>query len=325
MKFQKKHTHEAQIVRHQVRYITVSASDHGRRLDNILIRIMPSLPRGRIYQMIRKGEIRLDKKRARPKSRVRTGMLLRLPPYHDAPKTHMAPSQALVALLKKAVVYEDVHWLVINKPGGLAVHGGSGLKTGLIEALRYIRREDDYLELAHRIDRHTSGLLLIAKKPAVLKYAHACFRERKVEKVYHAMVSGRWLSEKDAFHLDLTMAPTIEHGEKIMHTDPQGKHARSHIQRVSSWHDRYHLLRIRPKTGRMHQIRVQCATLQLPIIGDPKYGEKSVNEQFQQQHFSSMFLHASELKFYDQNNQLRHFSCPLPQGFTQCIEHVNTI
>ena len=278
-----------------MRLVTVDERGDGQRLDNFVLRECPSVPKTRLYRAMRKGEIRVNKGRARPEQRLARGDVVRLPPLAVAEREHATAPPGWQARLAESVVLEDDDLLVINKPSGLAVHGGSGLHFGLIETLRGMRPELRFLELVHRLDRDTSGLILLAKRPAALRALHALLRqEGGVDKGYLALVAGRWPR-----HLRQVEAPLErwERGsERIVRVAAGGKASHTDF-RVREVFAACSLVEARPRTGRTHQIRVHTAHAGHPILGDVKYGDPPSDALTRELGLRRLFLHAESLAF----------------------------
>lgn len=256
-----------------VRLLEIAEDQAGQRIDNFLFTHWKGLPKTKVYQLLRKGHVRLDKKRVKPSSRLYTGALLRLPPVFLPEQTSVARVKAFQAeQLRAAIIHENTHLLVINKPAGWAVHGGSGIKLGVIEALRQIFPDQQQLELAHRLDRETSGCLLIAKKRSSLKVLHEAFRDQSLQKTYLVLVRGAWPKRKTVVRAPLKRF-VAGSGERFVRVDfEHGQSARTDF-RVLEQFANATLLEARPHTGRTHQIRVHCAAQGCPVVGDLKYGE----------------------------------------------------
>ena len=263
----------------------------GQRIDNYLLRVCKGVPKSHVYRILRSGEVRVNGKRVGPDCRLQAGDELRIPPIRlDASARPPVPvGQAY------RIVFEDDGLLVVDKPAGLAVHGGSGVSFGVIEQLRRQRPEARCLELAHRLDRETSGLLLIAKRRPVLTRLHDLFRDGGVEKRYLALVKGRWHDPLRHVRLALHKYLT-EAGERRVSVALEGKAAHSIVRLVARW-ENFSLVDVELKTGRTHQIRVHLAHLGFPLCGDDKYGDFELNRALRKQGLDRMFLHAGRLAF----------------------------
>lgn len=264
----------------------------GQRIDNYLMRICKGVPKSHVYRILRSGEVRVNGGRVGPTYRLVEGDEIRIPPVRIA-----APAAGSAAPAGKPlpVVYEDDALIVIDKPSGKAVHGGSGVSFGVIEQLRSQRPEARMLELAHRIDRETSGLLIIAKKRSALTALHDMMRDGSVEKRYLTLVPGRWANPLQHVKVPLYKYLTPE-GERRVRVSDEGKPAHSIVRLVRRW-QRFSLLEVELKTGRTHQIRVHLAHLGFPLCGDDKYGDFSLNKALEQEGLKRMFLHAARLSF----------------------------
>lgn len=278
----------------QVRIIEVSPEHAGQRLDNFLLRELKGVPRTRIYRALRKGEIRVNKGRVKGDYRVCSGDSVRIPPLRiaDREQPSTVPRRWL-GLLDECLLYEDDGLWVLNKPSGLAVHGGSGLAVGLIECLRLLAPNERFLELVHRLDRDTSGCIMVARKASVLKDLHAQLREDRVGKRYLALVSGRWSSRRHFVEAPLKKN-TLKSGERVVRVDREGKPARTEFAVVERCSEAT-LVEARPITGRTHQIRVHALQAGHPILGDEKYGDRDANAAAAELGLRRLFLHASAL------------------------------
>jgi len=279
-----------------VRQLAVGEQGDGQRLDNFLLRECPGVPKTRLYKAIRRGEVRVNKGRAKPATRLSAGDTVRLPPFSMSERTRPVAPPGWQDRLAQAVVHEDDDLLVVNKPSGLAVHGGSGLQFGLIETLRAMRPEARFLELVHRLDRETSGLLLIAKRASVLRALHELLRrEGGVNKRYLALVHGRWPR-----HLRSVEAPLLRSerasGERIVRVARDGKPSATEfrLQRAARG---LSLVEAYPLTGRTHQIRVHASHVGHPVLGDDKYGNDSSASCAESLGLKRLFLHAAGLDF----------------------------
>jgi 23S rRNA pseudouridine955/2504/2580 synthase len=261
----------------------------GQRIDNYLMRVCKGVPKSHVYRILRSGEVRVNSKRVPPEYRLQSGDEVRVPPLRLGAEV----KPAVPVGREYRIVHEDDGLLVVDKPAGMAVHGGSGVSFGVIEQLRRQRPQARFLELAHRLDRETSGLLMIAKKRSALTALHDLFREGRIEKRYLALVKGRWREPlrhvKLALHKYLT-----EEGERRVSVSPEGKAAHSIVRLVARW-ENFSLVEVELKTGRTHQIRVHLAHLGFPLCGDDKYGDFALNKTLQKQGLSRMFLHAAKL------------------------------
>ena len=310
----------------EVRWLTVDDESAGQRLDNYLLRHLKGVPKTHVYRIIRSGEVRVNKARANADTRVATGDVVRLPPVRVAePKPtdgpQAAPAREFPALL------EDDWVLAIDKPAGVAVHGGSGVSFGVIEQLRRARPMARTLELVHRLDRETSGILLVAKKRSALKHLQDQFRERETGKTYLALVLGDWpdrLRVIDAPLLKYTVPGGVGEGERrvkvVAKDDPDGMRAITLVkvrQRLTG----FTLLEVTIKTGRTHQIRVHLAAQGHPIAGDEKYGDFERNKALQRQGLKRMFLHAWRLQFSHPGTGERvELLAPLPSALQSFID-----
>ena len=292
------------ISKDSVSLITVAEHEAGQRLDNYLIKILKGVPKSHIHRIIRAGEVRLNKKRCKPDSRIQAGDLLRIPPVRTAEKQRPSESRVQAAPAREFdIVYEDDALLVINKPSGTAVHGGSGVSFGVIEQIRRARPEARYLELVHRLDKDTSGLLMIAKKRSALVKLHEAIRNDHPKKIYLALGVGKL--PHDSFHVKLPLFKyTGAQGEKMVRVSEDGQSAHTVFRVLNRFSDGLlhqtglsHLTLVEAtlKTGRTHQIRVHLQSQHCPIAGDERYGDYQANKRLQKLGLKRMFLHASEL------------------------------
>ncbi|MBT8440448.1 MAG: 23S rRNA pseudouridine(955/2504/2580) synthase RluC [Gammaproteobacteria bacterium] len=295
----------------KVRIVAVDAEFSGQRLDNFLLRELKGVPRSLIYKIVRRGEVRVNKGRANVKYRLQTGDQVRIPPVRQSsPQTNM-PHKGLQDSLAEAIIYEDKQLLVINKPSGMAVHGGSGISFGVIETLRAMRPQEKSLELVHRLDRDTSGCLMVAKKRSMLKILHDLQREDGIEKKYLALVHGNW-GKKTEITVDAPLKKnTLKGGERIVQVDAAGKHAVTHFKILETYKDAM-LVQAILETGRTHQIRVHLQHAGTPILGDLKYGDGTANKIIRQNGLYRLFLHAVRLTFtHPESGKLFQFHAPL--------------
>lgn len=282
-----------------VQYHAVTEHEAGQRIDNFLIRYFKQVPKSAIYRILRKGEVRVDKKRVKPEKKLELGEVIRIPPVRldqpdsDENDTVATASAALLASLEKAILREDEQLIFMHKPAGLPVHGGSGHKVGLIEAFRQLRPNLPYVELAHRIDRDTSGIVILAKSRQALTELHELFRQGAIDKRYLALVAGKWTQGKQHVALNLTKTESKQH--KVQVTD-EGKEAETIFSPVKNLKGAA-LIEAQILTGRMHQIRVQLQYLAHPILGDERYGDFALNRQFREKGLKRLFLHAVSVNF----------------------------
>ena len=306
-------------------HVAVLADDDGQRLDNWLLRALKGVPRSRVYRLLRKGEVRVNGKRAKPEYRVATGDDVRLPPVRaaeeDAPRRVPA---SLIAAVETAIVHADADLLVVAKPAGLAVHGGSGLSFGVIEALR-ASRPTETLELVHRHDRDTSGLLLVARNRTALPTLHGLLREGLVEKRYLALVKGAWNLGKKT--IDAPLATRARQGgERVVKVAASGKASDSTFAPVDFFGARATLLEVSLGTGRTHQIRVHAAHAGHPVAGDDKYGDRDFNAEMAGLGLKRLFLHAQSLSFeWPGSRKSFAVSQPLPPELAAVLESLSAL
>jgi 23S rRNA pseudouridine955/2504/2580 synthase len=308
--------------RSRVQHLEVSEEEAGQRLDNYVQRCL-GLPRSRVYRVIRKGEVRVNGHRAAPEVRLQLHDKVRLPPVRLASPAQLGqPSPGLVAGIERAIVYEDQNLLVIDKPSGVAVHGGSGVSFGVIEALR-AARPDEPLELVHRLDRETSGCLLIARRRAALRELHALLRANAFEKRYLVLVRGKW--DLGAKRIDVPLRTDSRvGGERTVRAGPSGKTARSDFRPVQFFGRTATLMEVTLHTGRTHQIRVHAAHAGHPVAGDDKYGDPAFNEQLHGLGLARMFLHAHSLGFSWPRGGEFSINTPLPAELSGLIDRLAT-
>ncbi len=291
-----------------VRKVRIGAEEAGQRIDNFLRRQLPGVPKGRIYRLLRRGEVRVNSGRVRAEYKLKDGDEVRVPParIRIGPPP---PSSNFTASILERVIYEDKRLLVVNKPSGVAVHGGSGISHGVIELLRHGRPELKDLSLVHRIDRETSGCLVLAKRRSALRELHARFREGQVEKSYLALVLGDWQFGDQLIDVPL-FVQNRRNGERHVVVSDKGKSAQTRV-RLSRTFGLYSLLQCSPMTGRTHQIRVHLQHTGYPIIGDARYGDEEANRQAEKLGLKRMFLHAQSIAFADDSGNDLHFTAPL--------------
>ncbi|HET6828717.1 MAG TPA: RluA family pseudouridine synthase [Ramlibacter sp.] len=304
--------------------VTVGEESAGQRLDNFLIRQLKGVPKTHVYRIIRSGEVRVNKGRAAADTRVESGDLVRLPPLRlpariEEKAARQAPAREF------PVLFEDEHVLAVDKPAGVAVHGGSGVSFGVIEQLRQARPAARFLELVHRLDRETSGILLVAKRRPALTALQDQFRERETGKTYLALVEGEWPANRKVVDLPLHKY-LLADGERrvrvVAKDDPDGMRAVT-LVKVAQKLPGFSLLEVTIKTGRTHQIRVHLASQAHPIAGDDKYGDFERNKALQKQGLRRMFLHAWRLQFnHPATGERIELLSPLPADLHKFVDHV---
>ncbi len=278
------------------RELTIDEHHAGQRIDNFLISCLKGLPRTRIYRILRRGEVRVNMGRIRQHYRLKQGDVVRIPPVRVAQSApSRGPAAALRELVQECILYEDRGLIVLDKPSGVAVHGGSGRPHGIIEALRAARGERHYLELVHRLDRDTSGCLMIAKRRPVLTALHAAFRHAKVRKRYLVLVKGHWRGGARDIEAGLRRN-VLRSGERLVRVEASGKAGRTRFVPRSPGRTAS-LMEALPFTGRTHQIRVHAACAGHPVAGDAKYGEREFNRRMRDHGLRRLFLHAASLSF----------------------------
>jgi len=297
-------------IRTKVQFVDIDDDMAGQRIDNFLRNQLKSIPKSMVYRILRKGEVRVNKKRVKVEYKLKAGDLVRIPPVTIEEKAdEVAPSTKLnkVAELEHMIIYEDEHMLILNKPSGTAVHGGSGLKFGAIEALRALRPQARFLELVHRIDRDTSGILLVAKKRSALRHLQAQFREKTVQKYYFALVMGEW--KASCKKVD---APLLKNEvNSIVRVNPNGKPSETRFKVLEKFTDAT-LIQASPITGRTHQIRVHTQYTGHPIAWDDRYGDRRFDAYTAKVGLDRLFLHAANIKFqHPANDEWMEINAPM--------------
>lgn len=306
----------------QVRLVTISEEEADQRIDNYLLRVLKGVPKSHIYRLLRSGEVRVNKGRIDQTYRLKEADIIRIPPVRIAEKTTPAAPGAEFKIL-----FEDAHLLVIDKPAGVAVHGGSGVSYGVIEQLRASRPQAKFLELVHRLDRETSGILLLAKKRSALTNLHEQIREGELDKRYLALVHGDWQNARQHVKLPLFKYSTAD-GERRVRVQADGLPSHTIFNLVRRFNE-FALLEAELKTGRTHQIRVHLASNGFPIVGDDKYGDFTLNKALQKADgarvpLKRMFLHAYQITFrHPGTGELITLRSPLPgdcENFLKSLE-----
>ncbi|MDR2690489.1 MAG: RluA family pseudouridine synthase [Azoarcus sp.] len=305
---------KAAVVRHE----QIDETAAGQRIDNYLLRRAKGVPKSHIYRILRSGEVRVNGRRIQQTYRLAVGDDLRIPPMRAA-TTSVVPASVGKIL---PVVFEDEALIVIDKAAGLAVHGGSGVSHGVIEQLRAQRPQARMLELAHRLDRETSGLLIVAKKRSALTALHDMMRTGAMEKRYLALVAGQWLNPLQHIKAPLHKYLTAE-GERRVRVSAEGKAAHSIARLLRRWPE-FSLLEIELKTGRTHQIRVHLAHLGFPLCGDDKYGDFALNKNLETRGLRRMFLHAASLTFnHPLTGERLSLTAPLPFALQDFVDNLD--
>jgi 23S rRNA pseudouridine955/2504/2580 synthase len=278
-----------------VTYIKITQEYAGQRIDNFLMRKLKGAPRSYVYRILRKGEVRVNKGRIKAHYKLNEGDSVRIPPVRlsSTPDQQGKVPEKLKNIIENSIVYEDERMLVINKPSGLAVHGGSGVSVGVIEILRQLRPEQNHLELVHRLDRDTSGCLLISKRRSALRTLHELIRKNRVDKRYLAVLAGSWRKGVQVVDKPLKKN-TLQGGERVVRVDPEGKPSETRFRRIERF-PQATLVEVELITGRTHQIRVHSAWLGSPVLGDQKYGDPDYNRQMREKGLKRLFLHAYKI------------------------------
>lgn len=302
----------------KVQFLTIDEECQGQRLDNFLVSRLKGVPKSAVYRVIRKGEVRVNKGRAKPDRKLQAGDVVRVPPMRVAERETTLAGPRLQQLLSDAILAETEGFLVVNKPSGLAVHGGSGISLGMIEALRQLRPELRYLELVHRLDRETSGCVLVAKKRSMLRYLQDLFREKKrIRKRYLALVKGAWPQSARVVDAPL-LKNELQGGERVVRVDSAGKPSQTLFEVVESFESAT-LVQATPVTGRTHQIRVHARYKGCPLAGDDKYGDEAFNRSMKAFGCTRLFLHARSLQFPLPDDTPFEAEAPLPEDLRRIL------
>ncbi|MDZ7663068.1 23S rRNA pseudouridine(955/2504/2580) synthase RluC [Thiohalophilus sp.] len=306
----------------EVKLVTIGPEQAGQRIDNYLLTRLKGAPRSLIYRILRKGEVRVNKGRIKAPYRLKAGDEVRIPPVRLGEKTVTTPAERVLRQVESAILYEDKRILILNKPSGLAVHGGSGISYGVIEALRALRPDAPFLELVHRLDRDTSGCLVIAKKRSALRTLHELLRENRMDKYYLALLMGPW--QGGAWRVEASLKKNVlASGERIVRVDETGKAAAS-LFRPLAVNATASLVEVKLETGRTHQIRVHAAHQGHPIAGDEKYGDPKFNKQLREAGLKRLFLHAHRLVFaFDDDGPHIDVSAPLDTHLQTLLAKLN--
>jgi len=310
-------------IQKSVTWQDISIDEADQRLDNYLMSRLKGVPKSMVYRIVRKGEVRVNKKRVKPDYRLKAGDQVRIPPVRVAKGPQLPnPNLEKIQELEHCILYEDDAVIVVNKPSGTAVHGGSGLSFGLIEGLRALRPKQKFLELVHRLDRETSGILLIAKKRSALKSLHAQLRDKTVDKTYVALVHGEWPGNKRKVDAPL-QKNTLKSGERIVRVNSEGKASLTRFA-VKQRFNGATLVEAMPVTGRTHQIRVHAQYAGHPIAQDPKYGLRAFDLKMEELGLQRLFLHATRIQFtHPITDKKMDISAPLEAALEDVLRKLN--
>ncbi|MEI6860570.1 MAG: 23S rRNA pseudouridine(955/2504/2580) synthase RluC [Shewanella sp.] len=311
----------SQAPKQKVQLVTIDENHLGQRIDNYLMTKLKGVPKSRIYRIVRKGEVRVNKKRIKPEYKLQNGDIVRIPPVRVSDKSERpGPSAKLtkVLQLEGRILFEDKSIIVMNKPSGIAVHGGSGVDFGVIEAMRSLRPTQKFLELVHRLDKDTSGVLLIAKKRSALRHLHDQLRFKKMQKDYQALVKGTWQARDKAIKAPL-LKLTLKSGERIVRVNQEGKECETRFKILQRYQGAT-LVQASPVTGRTHQIRVHCQYTGHPIACDNKYSEQKFDDAMRVHGLNRLFLHAAQLSFtHPSTEEVMVVKAPLDPVLTQTL------
>jgi len=312
----------AQINYPKVQMITVDEGSDGQRVDNFLIKTLKGVPKTRIYRIIRKGEVRVNKGRIKQTYRLKLNDVVRIPPVRIAEESgEVKVGEEPLKRLQSSIIFEDSRFLVLNKPSGMAVHGGSGLSYGVIEGLRALRPDAPYLELAHRLDRETSGCLVIAKRRSALRGFQMQQMEGNVDKHYLTLLKGQWQGELRKVDVAL-MKNELRSGERVVRINPEGKRAISIFTPIEKFKG-VTLMRVKLITGRTHQIRVHAQHSGHPIAGDPKYGDETFNREMAKIGLKRLFLHAESIRFTLPEVMTYEINAPLDPRLEEILKRLD--
>lgn len=303
-----------------VQYVTIDGDIAGQRIDNFLITLLKTVPKSRIYRILRKGEVRVNKKRAAASYRLAEGDQVRIPPVRlDEKAKAIAPSQTTIDKLLERVLYEDDNLLILNKPAGMSVHGGSTVRIGIVEALRHALPNLKHLELAHRLDADTSGVLILAKRKPVLREIHELLRSGKIKKNYVALTKGKWSKRELQVELPL-QKNNLSSGKYMVQVSRLGKEALTIFKPLKLF-AAASLMEVALHTGRTHQIRVHAMHQGHPVAGDDRYGDPQFNKLLHQYGLRRMFLHARDIQFVlPSTEQIINVTAPLDADLQKCLE-----
>lgn len=314
-------------IKQEVRFVTIDKNHLGQRIDNFLMSQIREIPRSFVYRILRKGEVRINKKRAKPTQKLQLDDVVRIPPIYLSPAIEKPQiSSKQLDIIKNAILFEDDSLIFINKPSGLAVHGGSGVNYGLIEAFRLLRPEIPFIELVHRLDKDTSGIVMLAKSRQVLLEMHEKLQNKGLTKIYQALVLGRWKSGELKVENRLKKVSGKKQKVKVVSDNEQSAKLSESIFYPEYVFDHYSLLNVKILTGRMHQIRTQLADKGYPVLGDSKYGNFNANRQVKKDlGLKRLFLHARQIKFTLESTQKDYdIKVPLAKELQNVIDKLKT-
>jgi 23S rRNA pseudouridine955/2504/2580 synthase len=301
-----------------VRIVEIGPERDGQRVDNALMTLLKGVPRSLVYRILRTGQVRINGKRAKPETRLAVGDMLRIPPVRVAERDETVAPSGMVRAVADSVIFEDKHFLVIDKPVGIAAHGGSGVSHGAIELLR-AARPNEHLELVHRLDRDTSGVLVLARSRPGLTGLQALIRDNEVVKQYLCLMTGT--PRKAKFDVNQPLLKSVMHGgERMVRVDDAGKPSLTFFQEMEQYPGS-RLMQATLGTGRTHQIRVHAQYVGHPLAGDPKYGDEEANKRFRAKGLKRMFLHAARMSF-DLGGKNYDFSAPLPDDLKAFLDNL---
>lgn len=303
----------------KVQLLRIEEDEQHQRIDNYLMRILKGVPKGKIYRIVRKGEVRVNKKRVKPEYKLQVNDEIRVPPVRLEEQAPSNVTANQVDYLESAIIYEDERLIVLNKPSGVAVHGGSGLNYGVIEGLRILRPNAPFLELVHRLDRDTSGCLVIAKKRSALRHLHEQLRANQMDKIYHALVAGIWPAKRHKVKAPL-FKNTLQGGERMVQVSEEGKPSET-LYRVLNVFTGSTLMEAKPITGRTHQIRVHCLHAGHPIACDSKYGDAQFDKKIKALGCNRLVLHAAQIRFiHPKTLEKVSFKAPYDEKLKRLLE-----
>jgi 23S rRNA pseudouridine955/2504/2580 synthase len=304
--------------------VEIDAELAGQRLDNFLISALKGVPRGHVYQLVRSGQVRVNSGRVRPGYRICAGDRIRIPPVRQAVRAAPGGAKGDFDWLEQRIVYEDDRVLLLDKPAGMAVHGGSGIRIGCIEALRILRPAAQSLELVHRLDRETSGCLLVAKRRSALRCLHSLLRDHGMRKYYLTLAAGSW--PRRLRRVDHALTKQRLGAQARVKVDADGKHSVSNFEPLVRFGQFATLLGVTIETGRTHQIRVHAAAAGHPLAGDQQYGSERFNKELANRGLTRMFLHAASLSFcWPDSERLFGVCVPLPQDLTRLLGKLRSL